>query len=292
METVYYTKYHGMGNDYIIIDPNKNDHIRQLSKRLVQQICDGHYGAGSDGIVFGPMSDPDNNHTKCMVRMYNPDGGEIEKSGNGLRIICKYLYDQYRTSFNIQPNEPFYIKLYKTAEIIKAKINLNIKMESIQVDIGKPRFDAKSVPCNMECDQVLNKRMIIDGINIIFSCVNVGNPHCVILMKDLRTEMGLNKKEFDQNVIQLIKKLGPKIENNLSLFPQRINVQFMDIIDDENIKIYIWERGVGYTLSSGTSSSGTSAIAHKLGLVKSNRINVNMEGGVLVVDIDHENKCL
>ena len=248
-------KYHALGNDYIIIDPNETD--LPMTSENIKSICDRHMGLGSDGILYGPIFE----NEQVKLRIFNPDGTEAEKSGNGLRMFAKYIGDrQY-----IKENE---FNLSTLGGKVAIKI-LDLKLGLIKVDMGEVTFISDRIPVAGERREVVKESLEINGKNLLITCVSIGNPHCVIPMKDISKETAI--------------ELGSQIETH-PLFPNRINVQLMKVIDRNNIQIEIWERGAGYTLASGSSSCAAASAAFKLGLVDRN-IKVNMPGGELDIEI-------
>jgi diaminopimelate epimerase len=255
----FFVKSHGLGNDYFVL--NEAELSFSLNEKIVQKLCDVHYGIGSDGILLKVPS----KKADFGLKIYNPDGSEAEKSGNGLRIFAKYLYDYRHTSGKIFTIET--LGGLVTAEIAA---ETNGKANRIKVDMGKAIFNSHQVPVlsdEAECfDHPLN---IIDETYLI-NCVSVGNPHCVILRDRL------NKAE--------ILKHGSEIENH-PLFPNRINVQFAKVISRNEVEILIWERGAGYTLASGSSSCAVAAVMVKKGLTDQ-KLTLKMPGGTLQIEID------
>jgi diaminopimelate epimerase len=252
---VYFRKYHGLGNDYLVIDPNIHD--LDLTPDTIRLICDRNFGIGADGILYGPIKSGDN----ISLRIFNPDGSEAEKSGNGLRIFAKYLFENKyvdKKNFSIETSGG-------TVEAYIEDDSANL----IKINMGKMTFQSTKIPVRGREREVVNEELQIDGVKYKVTCLSVGNPHCVIPMNEV-TE-------------QKAKELGPKVENH-NMFPNRINVQLLKVIDRSNIEIRIWERGAGYTLASGSSSCAAAGAAHKLGLVD-NLINVKMPGGTLFVEI-------
>jgi diaminopimelate epimerase len=246
-------KYHGLGNDYIVINPAETN--VSLTKEVIQLICNRNYGAGSDGILYGPEIIGDS----YGLRIFNPDGSEAEKSGNGLRIFSRYLWEKGL----VKENE-FTIKTL--GGMARSQVFDNGK--SIKVEMGQVSFDALKIPVNGETGEVVQKKLLIDEKQFIFSAATIGNPHCVIIADEISPEETL--------------KYGPLIEHNPK-FPNRTNVQFMKIVDKANIQIEIWERGAGYTLASGSSSTAAAAVAFKLKLC-TNNIRVRMQGGELNIN--------
>jgi diaminopimelate epimerase len=248
-------KYHALGNDYIVIDPNKMN--IDLNKENIKLICHRNFGVGSDGILFGPVYQGES----VCLRIFNPDGSEAEKSGNGIRIFTKYLIDQgymHNNQFNIQT-----MGGKVSVEVLDSKAN------RIKVNMGKVSFDSVAIPVSGEKREVINEKIILNGAEYKVTCLSIGNPHCVIPLDKISKDLAL--------------KLGPEVENH-HLFPNRINMQLLRVIDPNNIQIEIWERGAGYTLASGSSSSAAANAAYKLGLVN-NQIKVHMPGGQIDIEI-------
>ena len=259
MQQNFFVKSHGLGNDYFVLDQDRMTF--QLNEKNIQLLCDVHYGIGSDGILLKvPSSKAD-----FGLKIFNPDGSEAEKSGNGLRIFAKYLYDYGHTSGKVFTIETL-------GGIVTAEVSqeTNRKANRVKVDMGKAIFSSRQIPviCDeAECfDHPLN---IIDEAYLI-NCVSVGNPHCVILRDPL--------------VKAEILKHGSDIENH-PMFPNRINVQFAKVLSRNEVEILIWERGAGYTLASGSSSCAVAAVMVKKGLTD-RKLTVKMPGGVLQLEID------
>jgi len=253
---IYFKKYHGLGNDYLVIDPNVSD-VR-LSPESIRLICDRNFGIGSDGILYGPIKGGD----IPELRIFNPDGSEAEKSGNGLRIFAKYLFESKYVD-----KKNFSIKT------LGGMVKVHIQDDAanlIKINMGKVTFLSTEIPVKGKKREVINEPLEVNGVKYKVTCLSIGNPHCVVPMEDITEEK--------------TKKLGPYIENH-KMFPNRINMQLLKVIDRENIEIKIWERGAGYTLASGSSSCAAAAAANKLGLVD-RKINVKMPGGSLFIEID------
>jgi diaminopimelate epimerase len=240
----HYVKSHGLGNDYIVIDPAKVPFA--VTPEAVRLICDRHRGVGSDGILLlAPPSDAD-----FGVRIFNPDGTEAEKSGNGVRIFAKFLREHGYTD-----RDRF------TLQTLGGRVTCVLehadgRVAQIAVDMGKARFDP------LEAIEV-------DGRRFEVTSVSVGNPHCVIVVPDLT--------KID------VYALGPKIETHPA-FPLRTNVQFAQVVSRNEVRILIWERGAGYTLASGSSSCAVVAAVHRKGLVDRD-VTVSMPGGQLSISI-------
>ena len=246
-----YVKYHGLGNDYLVIQPD--DIVGELGTSQVQRICHRNYGVGSDGILIGPLH---SDTCDFRLRILNPDGSEAEKSGNGLRIFSRYLYDQGLVDEAI-------FTVQTLGGIVTCHVQDSGK--TVTVEMGTVSFLSTLIPVAGEKREVLREHMDIAGKKFKYCAATVGNPHCVVIFETISPE--------------LAKKYGPLIEVD-DRFPHRTNVQFMEIIDRRNIQIEIWERGAGYTLASGSSSTAAAAVANKLGLCDQ-AITVHMPGGNL-----------
>jgi len=252
---MHFYKYQALGNDYIVIPPSRSP--AELTTAQIIRICDRHYGVGSDGILLGPMSSPD---ADFSLRLYNPDGSEFEKSGNGLRIFARYLWDE-----GLVTTLPF------TIMTPGGRVTAKVLAEGrrVQIDMGHVSFDSTKIPVVGPQREVINEAIALEHEMLHFCAATVGNPHCVILMNEVNADIA--------------KHLGPIIEHEVR-FPNRTNVQFMQVLDRHTIRIEIWERGAGYTLASGSSSSAAAAVAHRLGLCDQ-EINVQCPGGVIEIAI-------
>lgn len=255
-------KYHALGNDYIVIDPNKTEF--NLTKENIQRVCHRNFGLGSDGILYGPIFD--GNHIK--LKILNPDGSEAEKSGNGIRIFSRYLLDQGYVNTASFTLDTLGGQVLVTLQDPKGKL--------IKVDMGTVTFLSDSIPVAGKSREVVDEVLEIKDTSVRITCVSIGNPHCVILLDKVSEE--------------LAKELGPLIENH-PMFPNRINMQLLKVIDRKNIQIEIWERGAGYTMASGSSSCAAASAAYKMGLVD-NELKVHMPGGIIEISINTDGHVL
>ena len=248
-------KYHALGNDYIVIDPNRNE--ISLTEANIQRICHRNFGIGSDGILYGPLFDGG----EISLKILNPDGSEAEKSGNGIRIFSKYLFDEA------------YVKGRKfRLQTLGGEVAVEIlddQARRIKVDMGTVTFVSDEIPVSGERREVVDETLKVGDEEFKVTCASVGNPHCVIPMQEVSKELAF--------------KLGPPVEIH-PLFPNKINVQLLKVIDRGNIQIEIWERGAGYTLASGSSSCAAASAAHKLGHVDSD-LTVHSPGGQIDIEI-------
>jgi len=251
-------KYHALGNDYIVLNPKEIGIA--LSASQIKSICHRNYGVGSDGILLGPIEDSKHD---VALRIYNPDGSEAEKSGNGLRIFARYLWDK-----GLIQDDP--VQIQTLGGLVNAQVREGGKI--VSVDMGKVSFDSRQIPVEGPRRDVVNESITVAEHDFEFCAATIGNPHCVILQEQISVEQA--------------RKFGPLIEND-SRFPNRTNVQFMKILDRSNIQIEIWERGAGYTLASGSSSSAAAAVAYRLGLCDQH-ISVHMPGGIIDIEISKD----
>ena len=248
-----FTKYHALGNDYIVLDWP----AVKLTEKHIRRICHRNYGVGADGILCWSAGTEGSPFT---LRIFNPDGSEAEKSGNGLRIFARYLWEQSgkrQTRFSI----------ITAGGHVEAEVNED--GSNVAVDMGQVSFHSSKIPVAGPPREVINEKMEIEGQALIYSAATIGNPHCVILRESVSAD--------------LARRLGPFIECD-SRFPNRTNVQFMEVTDRHNIRIEIWERGAGYTLASGSSSCAAAAVAYRLGLCDS-KITVHMPGGDIDIEV-------
>jgi len=257
-----FSKYHALGNDYIVLNPA--DGISSLNTAQIQRICHRNFGVGSDGILLGPSESAE---CDFSLRIYNPDGSEAEKSGNGLRIFSRYLWDN-----KLVDADPFTILTLGGA--VSSRVFAGGK--KVSVEMGRVSFQSDQIPVLGPVREVINEEISVGDVSLTYCAATIGNPHCVILKDDI------SEKET--------RRLGPNIETD-PIFPNRTNVQFMKIIDRSNIRIEIWERGAGYTLASGSSGSASAAVAHKLGLCDS-QLAVHMPGGKIDISMSDDYSVL
>jgi diaminopimelate epimerase len=242
----HYVKSHGLGNDYLVMVADRLP--IELNAARVRLICHRNFGVGSDGIL---LLVPPRDGADFGLRIFNPDGSEAEKSGNGVRIFGKFLFDH---GFTKQDK----FSLHTPGGIVYLTLQVeNGRVRMLTANMGGATFD--------DFDEI-----DVDGQRIRVSSVSVGNPHCVVVVPDV-------------DAIEL-ETIGPKIETNPA-FPNRTNVQYVQVLSPDRVKIIIWERGAGVTLASGSSSSAVVSATHRLGLTGP-RVTVQSPGGELGVEID------
>ncbi|MBO7741370.1 MAG: diaminopimelate epimerase [Victivallales bacterium] len=265
-------KYHGLGNDYLIAADADAAAPEKIDVELVRRLCVPHYGLGSDGILYGPylpgtpffasLGIPE---AVAAFRIINPDGSEAEKSGNGVRIFTRYLYD----IGVVRTDVPF------TLATLGGPIRCLISdpRSAIRCEMGQVSFDSSRIPVAGDVREVLHERIKVNGQEVEFCAATVGNPHCIVITPGLVTP-------------ESAMALGPALEC-ADIFPNRTNVQFMEALDEHTIRIEIYERGAGYTLASGTSAAACAATAVRLGWCHS-PVTVTMPGGTLEIHVDAE----
>jgi diaminopimelate epimerase len=253
-------KYHALGNDYIVLDPSDfPSWIPAPTTEQIRVVCHRNFGVGSDGILWGPLP---SKQSEFGLRIFNPDGSEAEKSGNGLRIFSRFLWDQGLVK---NPNFTIETPGGHVQSVIKDQGRL------ITIAMGSVSFDSARIPVTLTGAprEVINEKIRILDREFTYCAATIGNPHCVIPLPDISAEIA--------------HRYGPHFETH-SNFPRKTNVQFLKVRDRKNIQIEIWERGAGYTLASGSSSSAAAAVAHRLGLVDRD-LTVHMPGGQIGIEI-------
>jgi len=248
---------HGLGNDYIVMDPKELTF--KLTPKNIKSVCDRNWGLGSDGILaFVPSKKAD-----FGLRIFNPDGSEAEKSGNGLRIFARYLHATGKTK-----KKRFTVETKGGLVAIDLHIDRHGDASSVTVEMGQASFKPAALPCTLDVPELIQQSIEAAGRTLSFTGVSVGNPHCVVF----KPAGGSWSRED-------LLKFGPVLENH-PMFPRRTNVQLAVPTGPKEIFILIWERGAGETQASGSSSCAAASAAVRLGLVKS-PVTVKMPGGTL-----------
>jgi diaminopimelate epimerase len=253
---VKFSKYHALGNDYLVIDPK--DLPAPLTESHIRVICHRNFGVGSDGLLLGPLP---SNRAEFGLRIFNPDGSEAEKSGNGLRIFSRYLWDRHLV-------RDLEFAIETPGGVVKSRVLEGGK--TVRVEMGQVSFWSDRIPVTGPRREVLNEKITAGDRSFTYCAATIGNPHCVLPLEEINAD--------------LAKQYGPLLETHAN-FPRRTNVQFLKVLDRKNVQIEIWERGAGYTLASGSSSSAAAAVAHKLGLCDG-AVTVHMPGGKLAIEIN------
>ena len=252
-----FTKMHGCGNDYIFFNCFTDDIPKPESLSIL--LSNRHFGIGADGIVLISKSEK----ADAKMRMFNIDGSEGKMCGNAIRCIGKYLYDNKIIE-----------KKNVTIETLSGTRNLilyteNDLVSSVSVDMGKAEFTPSKIPVSLEGEKIINRKISIKGEDYKITCVSMGNPHCIVFQDDVNT-LDLNS-------------LGPKFEYS-PIFPERVNIEFVKVIDKNTLKMRVWERGSGETLACGTGACAAAVAAVENGFCnKYEDIQVILTGGELIV---------
>ena len=251
-----FTKMHGCGNDYIYIDCTE-EFVENEEKAAII-LSDRHFGIGGDGIILikkGTKADFE------MV-MYNADGSRGAMCGNGIRCVAKYCYDHKLTD-----KTTFTIESMGAVKYIDVNVE-NGEVKSAKVDMGKPSLKASDIPVNVNSDKAIDEPIKILEREFKMTCVSMGNPHAVIFMDDIEhLEM---------------EKIGPKFEHH-ERFPNRVNTEFVKVLDRHTASMRVWERGSGETLACGTGACAV-AVACILGGYTENKVTVKLLGGDLLIE--------
>lgn len=256
-----FSKMHGLGNDFMVVDL-VTQHFA-FRPELVRQLSDRQFGIGFDQLLI--VETPSNPDVDFRYRIFNADGSEVEQCGNGARCFARFVHDARLTAKNP-------IKVETSSGIIE----LNIESDGeVVVNMGKPNFDPAALPFDAPAqkDQYELSAPLNEGSHdFIVGAVSMGNPHAVMQVDDLDSE--------------LVNQLGPEVENH-DVFPKRVNAGFMQIVSRNEINLRVYERGAGWTLACGTGACAAMVIAHKWGLVDDD-VQVNLPGGTLTIQWDGE----
>ena len=257
-----FAKMHGCGNDYIYF--NCLEHELDDPNGLSIKLSDRHFSIGGDGIIMICHSDV----ADAKMRMFNNDGSEGKMCGNAIRCVAKYLYDN-----KIVDKTDISIETLSGIKTIKCDVE-NGKLKYATVNMGQAILMPELIPVALDGDEIVNRSVMVNNNEYNITCVSMGNPHCVIF-------------GGDPDLIDL-EKIGPKFEN-AAIFPDRVNTEFAQIIDDHTIKMRVWERGSGETLACGTGACATAVAAVLCGHCKKGEdITINLTGGSLIINYTDE----
>lgn len=253
-----FTKMHGIGNDYIYFNCLDND-IKDPNGLSIA-LSDRHFGVGGDGIVMIMRSEI----ADFRMRMFNADGSEGKMCGNATRCIGKYVYEKGLTD-----KTEFTLETLGGIKVLKLNVS-DGKVISVTVDMGKAILKPADIPVLLNGDCIVSKKTILAGKEHEITCVSMGNPHCVIFTKDIDN---LN-----------LEKIGPDYEND-PIFPERVNTEFVEIIDNKTLKMRVWERGSGETWACGTGASAVCVAAVLNGICDYDTdVLVKLRGGDLTIN--------
>lgn len=254
---IEFTKYHGLGNDFILVD-NRSKGEPVIAPEQAVKICDRHFGIGADGVIFVL---PGENGTDYTMRIFNSDGSEPEMCGNGIRCLAAFLIDLEGDSKKSKYH------IHTLAGVIIPEI---MPDGQIKVDMGNPRLLAGEIPTTLapKDEKVVNQALEVAGKSWDVTCVSMGNPHCVT---------------FVDNVAAIdLEKIGPQFETHPA-FPQKTNTEFIQVVSPDYVKMRVWERGAGITLACGTGACAT-LVAGVLSGKCGRKATVELPGGCLQIE--------
>ena len=253
-----FTKMQGIGNDYVYV--NCLQETIENPSELAKKISDRHYGVGSDGLIMINPSDK----ADFEMEMYNADGSRGEMCGNGIRCVAKYVYD-----YGLTDKTSISVETLAGIKYLDLTLGDDGKVALVKVNMGSPILTANQIPIVSDKEQVINEPLDVDGTTYRITGVSMGNPHAIVYMDDL------------ENLE--IEKIGPKFENHIA-FPDRINTEFVRVIDRHTLQMRVWERGSGETLACGTGACAVAVASTLNGLVDEGRpVTVKLLGGDLQI---------
>ncbi|HHX95836.1 MAG TPA: diaminopimelate epimerase [Clostridia bacterium] len=256
-----FVKMHGLGNDFVLVSQQEVPQEESLQD-LAVRICNRHLGVGADGLVIiGPS-----NRADLKMRIFNSDGSEAEMCGNAIRCLAKYAYEEGIVS------ESSMVVDTLAGFIAPEIIFKDGEVDSVRVDMGQPGFNPADIPVSLEGETVIARPIKAAGSEFAVTCVSMGNPHCIVFVPDIK------KVKFDL--------WGPAICTH-SVFPKQTNVEFVQILDENNILMRVWERGAGETLACGTGACA-SAVASFLNGKTNRKVTVHLTVGNLDIEWDEE----
>ncbi len=251
-------KMHGLGNDYVVVDNRDGKIGDKQTARLAETLCERRFSIGADGLLLVYNSSV----ADVKMRIFNSDGSEAEMCGNGIRCFAKYCYEN-----GIVPKSAFRVETLSGIKQVWLTIK-DAEVESVKVDMGAPNWQRSSLPMAGE-GTCINQKLEVDAETYKVTCLSMGNPHCVIFVE--------NVDEFP------VYEVGPQVEHNKA-FPKRTNVGFVQVLNQNELGVRVWERGCGETLACGTGTCAAVAAAHRLGKV-GGKVKVHVLGGDLEVEV-------
>jgi diaminopimelate epimerase len=253
-----FSKYQALGNDFILIENIKSQKLPSIEKCIF--LCDRHFGIGADGIIF--LCPPQNFQNDFRMKIYNSDGSEPQMCGNGIRCLAQFIRDQKLSS-------KMTLKFETLAGIIITEFVENL----IKVQMNIPEIKASKIPCQIPKEKIIHHELEVEDKTFYITCVNMGNPHTIIFVEDVSKIC--------------LEKYGPLIENH-PLFPEKTNVEFVEVIHKNHLKMRVWERGAGITLACGTGACA-SLVAAVLENKCENVALLELPGGSLNISWENEN---
>lgn len=261
-----FTKMHGCGNDYLYINGFEEKLSSEEKPDWVRKVSDRHFGVGGDGAIFiNPGKE-----AEFEMEMYNADGTRAQMCGNGIRCVAKFVYDKGLTD-----KTSITVESFGKVKYLDLTLGEDGKVASVKVNMGAPILNAKEVPVVSDNDKVINEPIVVNGDTYNMTCVSMGNPHAVVFLEGYD-----DLKDFE------IEKIGPFFESH-ERFPERVNTEFVRVIDRQTVQMRVWERGTGETLACGTGCCAI-AVACVLNGLTDNKITIQVLGGEIVCEWDQE----
>jgi len=253
-----FSKMHGTGNDFVVLDGFTYPVDEASVANFARRVCDRHFGVGADGLIYILPS----NEADFRMRMFNPDGSEAEMCGNGIRCAAKFAFEN-----NLACANPVNVSTLAGIKNIVLKLD-GEKVKAATVDMGKPRLERNEIPMVGDEGMVVSEPLMVGDKNILVTCVSMGNPHCITFVDDVENYP--------------VCEIGQIIENHKS-FPNRTNAEFVQVLNRQEIRMRVWERGAGETLACGTGACA-SAVAAVLNDLVERKITVHLNGGDLEIE--------
>ncbi len=268
MAPLPFSKYHGLGNDFVLVD-NRASEQPLITPEQAVDVCDRNFGIGGDGVIFVL---PGKENADYTMRIYNSDGSEPEMCGNGIRCLAKFIADLEAKDGN-QPKLPHTYTIHTLAGMIRPELKPD---GQVTVDMGEPILTAKDIPTALGTPEgkVVDETLAVDGKNWQVTCVSMGNPHCITFVEDVEAVP--------------LAKIGPLFENHES-FPARINTEFVEVVRPDFLKMKVWERGAGSTLACGTGACAL-VVAAVLNGKCDRKTTVELPGGNLEIEWASSNR--
>ena len=263
---VKFSKLEGLGNDFVMIDDRDGNIEKGISyKELAKKSCKRHFGIGADGLIVVLNSETHD----LKYRIFNPDGTEPEMCGNGMRAYAKFVFDN-----KIIDKEEFRVETLAGTIIPKVNVGSDGLVETVKVDMGIPITDTNKIPFVSENREAISEEILLDGKKFNITTVSMGNPHGIIFV--------------DKSDRENVRELGPKFEVH-KRFPEKANIEFIEVLSKEEINMHVWERGAGETLACGTGACAT-LVASYLNNKTGNKATIHLLGGDLFIEWNLETK--
>ena len=257
-----FTKMQGCGNDYVYVNGFTEKLSPEEKPEIVRSLSDRHFGIGGDGVIFiNPAEEAD-----FEMEMYNADGSRGEMCGNGIRCVGKYMYD-----YGLTDKEAISVETLAGIKYLQFFIE-NGKVAKVKVDMGSPILTPAEIPVAAEGERAVDEPIVVDGTEYRMTCISMGNPHAIVYVDDVKNLP--------------IEKIGPSFEKH-ERFPNRVNTEFVKVLDRNTVEMRVWERGSGETLACGTGACAT-AVACILNGLTEEKVTVKLLGGDLEIEWDRE----